>query len=782
MGYLQMSRNVESIFGAVVTAPHQIPYTYTATGGETYISLPFYPVTGFITINGGVQVPVDNYEIDGNAVNLGRALEAGDVVYCLFDKVLSPEDYENGIRIYKFQAVGNETSFTPDFTTYGVQSLYVDGRFQVPGVNYSYNSTTGLLGFLTGSPSAGVWVVAEMSVKQPNISPAFDRTTQEIARSTNFKDDFIVLSTDTVSLLDNKLVIYDVVAQKSWGKPSSVPNGAKIVSVTGSTLVYNPGMVSVPLVSVPGSTEALSNVLSSFQGAGFIFTSAEESVQSFISSSVHVYPTVAAVQANTKIAVGATVRVMEYFAGVPYSGGEWTKTSEIATANKHPVDLQRLAFTDSQGYVYKFNETPMAGVNIEQIGGRPYNSADLPGCDLAPLFLSILNYKRTIPNNHLIINLPSREYYSSKGIPVYQWTTVRSVGKLGTQFRIAKGLWTDAQIPYVAMSGVNTFYSIKSFHVGIVHPTDAFASNVSIYGIDFVTNAGDYVDYGLYFPYYNDTSVGGVRNTGVDIALFYNNGYSSVFDRHLATARTTVSGGAGSWGVRCVERSAGVGCGTSVKFIECGYTDFILGWSLTGMTYTHIDTCYTEGTLSEVVGTFTNCTALVMTSYGIERLTSNRVAALVQISGGSVTINGMIAAFNVSANANIFLQASGSGKLTVTGLNMKYLTNGSTTGLITTADNVEAFISPVVYPDTGTYSNTLGINTYMLGTGGNVTPQTINSAAANFNSLTDPINTKGKFLGKGIFDRTLGCVVYASGATAASVWRDGAGTVRYTPV
>lgn len=166
MGYLQMTRNVESIFGAVVTAPHQIPYTYTATGGETFISLPFYPVTGFITINSGVQVPVDNYVIDGNTVNLGRALEAGDVVYCLFDKILSPEDYENGIRIYKFQAVGNETTFTPDFTTYGVQSLYVDGKFRVPDVDYTYSPTDGAVNFLTGSPAAGVWVVAEMSIKQ----------------------------------------------------------------------------------------------------------------------------------------------------------------------------------------------------------------------------------------------------------------------------------------------------------------------------------------------------------------------------------------------------------------------------------------------------------------------------------------------------------------------------------------------------------------------------------------------------------------------------------------
>lgn len=142
MGYLQMTRNVESIFGAVVTAPHQIPYTYTATGGETFISLPFYPVTGFITINSGVQVPVDNYVIDGNTVNLGRALEAGDVVYCLFDKILSPEDYQNGIRIYKFQAVGNETTFTPDFTTYGVQSLYAKTGAGLTGYKVIYDKVS----------------------------------------------------------------------------------------------------------------------------------------------------------------------------------------------------------------------------------------------------------------------------------------------------------------------------------------------------------------------------------------------------------------------------------------------------------------------------------------------------------------------------------------------------------------------------------------------------------------------------------------------------------------
>ncbi|WVX98439.1 hypothetical protein PLAPEKGO_00141 [Klebsiella phage KP6] len=110
MGYFQMTRNVEEIFGGVVVAPHQIPFTYTSTnGGETFLSLPFYPITGFVTINSGVQVPIENFELDGNTLNLGRELDPGDVVFCLFDKIMSPQDASNNaIRIYKFLSVGEK--------------------------------------------------------------------------------------------------------------------------------------------------------------------------------------------------------------------------------------------------------------------------------------------------------------------------------------------------------------------------------------------------------------------------------------------------------------------------------------------------------------------------------------------------------------------------------------------------------------------------------------------------------------------------------------------------
>ncbi|CBW38039.1 tail fiber protein [Salmonella phage Vi01] len=261
-----MTRNVEELFGGVVTAPHQIPFTYkSSVGGETFISLPFYPVTGVVTINGGMQVPLDNFEIDGNTLNLGRALSKDDVVYCLFDKILSPEDTSKGIRIYKFQAVGGETEFTPDFTSYGVQSLYIGGEYKTPDIEYSYNSTTGKVSLQTAL-TAGVWVVAEMSVKQPNISPAFDRSIQEIARSANVKDSEVIVSTDTISLLDDKKVVYDSAAQIIYGLPI-IPDGSVISSVSDGKLTYNPGDVQVDLIPVPTSAGALEIKLASEIGA-----------------------------------------------------------------------------------------------------------------------------------------------------------------------------------------------------------------------------------------------------------------------------------------------------------------------------------------------------------------------------------------------------------------------------------------------------------------------------------------------------------------------------------
>ena len=70
---------------------------------------------------------------------------------------------------------------------------------------------------------------------------------QAIARACNVKVSEVIYSNDTITTLDGKKVIYDKPNQYIWGLPSGIPSGATVVSVTGSTLVYNPGAVSVQL-------------------------------------------------------------------------------------------------------------------------------------------------------------------------------------------------------------------------------------------------------------------------------------------------------------------------------------------------------------------------------------------------------------------------------------------------------------------------------------------------------------------------------------------------------
>lgn len=480
--------------------------------------------------------------------------------------------------------------------------------------------------------------------------------------------------------------------------------------------------------------------------------------------------------------VGEVIEVSGYHTA-NIGGGRWQKTATTGVPNKDPKDLNNMYFTDSAGSVFKFMYDPMRGVDLEQLGGKKYDSNDLAGCDTAALWLSLFNYKKTIPYTRLRINTPAREYYSSKGIVVYQFTDVVSPGKLGTQYRIGTNKWTEAEIPHSSSGGVTTWYSLNTFHFAIYHEPNVFAFSVTLSGIDFVTNAGFHTDYGIYVPYYSNCHFSNVNNVGVDTHIYWRNGYSSLWDRVTATARTNTPAKAGSWSVRCQERAAGVGCGTSVVFKNCGWTDFILGHDVTAMTYLHLDTCYTEGTLSQKVGTFVNCPTLTITSYGIERLTSLTTdRPIVDIRGGSGVINGLIGAYNITANGNTFVAVTG-GKWVLNGIDGSYVTGASTTKFIYTDDASENLISPVTYPKTGgPYSNQLGVNTFMLGTGGNVTTRIQNAAAAEFTDKSHAVNTMNKWMGKQVYDRTTGGIMSASGPAATDVWRDGAGTLKYTPV
>lgn len=84
---------------------------------------------------------------------------------------------------------------------------------------------------------------------------------QAIARACNVKVSEVIYSNDTITTLDGKKVIYDKPNQYIWGLPSGIPSGATIASVTGSSLVYNPGNVMVSLLPAPGSDASFEKLL-----------------------------------------------------------------------------------------------------------------------------------------------------------------------------------------------------------------------------------------------------------------------------------------------------------------------------------------------------------------------------------------------------------------------------------------------------------------------------------------------------------------------------------------
>lgn len=84
---------------------------------------------------------------------------------------------------------------------------------------------------------------------------------QAIARACNVKVNEVIYSNDTTSTLDGKKVIYDKSAQYIWKLPSGIPTGAVIISVSGSTLTYNPGSVSVELLSANSAITTIEPVL-----------------------------------------------------------------------------------------------------------------------------------------------------------------------------------------------------------------------------------------------------------------------------------------------------------------------------------------------------------------------------------------------------------------------------------------------------------------------------------------------------------------------------------------
>lgn len=170
--------------------------------------------------------------------------------------------YNNG------SAVGGETTITlPELTT-SVLEIHIDSAYQALGYGFEFDAATNTL--TLAEPLEEGQLVAVTYLKSGEVS----RAVQEVARANNIPDSQVILSTDTFSTLGNKTIIFDTVAQKFWKLPSGIPTTAKIYGVSGTTLVYSPGQVSVTLLPV-----YIGDVLQTSSGAALVGTFSGLTVQ-----------------------------------------------------------------------------------------------------------------------------------------------------------------------------------------------------------------------------------------------------------------------------------------------------------------------------------------------------------------------------------------------------------------------------------------------------------------------------------------------------------------------
>lgn len=247
-----------------------IPYVYqngSATGGETSFKVPDGTVgVPFLIINGSVQYVGYGftYAPATATVTLSNPLTQGDEVVALTTAVPANPDnpdipgwvqvnwlYNNG------SAVGGEQVITVPYSFKDVPAVYKNGLRLYKGLqsnSYVIDPDTHTI-TMTEILAQGDRVIVTLGGESETLTVT-DRTLQEVARSSNVKDTDVVLSTTTNLVITGKKVIYDVVAQKSWGLPTLPPN-AYIVKVEGDKLTYNPGNVTVTLLPSPGSQESI---------------------------------------------------------------------------------------------------------------------------------------------------------------------------------------------------------------------------------------------------------------------------------------------------------------------------------------------------------------------------------------------------------------------------------------------------------------------------------------------------------------------------------------------
>lgn len=258
-----------------------IPFVYnngSALGGETTITVPDGTVgVPFIIVNGYTNYVGKGftYSVADLEVTLAQPLETGDEVVLLLTGVPAVPDNPNVDNwtvinwLYnQGAAVGGEQVIQIPYTFQDIPAVYKNGlRFYKGLTTNSYtidadNQRIILTEVLATNDRLIVQIGGELVTLEVS-----DRTLEEVARSANVKDSEVILSTNTTSTLNGKKIVFDVTAQKSYGLPM-LPTNVYISSVSNGQLTYQPGNVTVNLLPIPNSGEAVQAELDKLHEVG----------------------------------------------------------------------------------------------------------------------------------------------------------------------------------------------------------------------------------------------------------------------------------------------------------------------------------------------------------------------------------------------------------------------------------------------------------------------------------------------------------------------------------
>ena len=240
-----------------------IPYVYaqgSALGGETTIAVPDDTIGVPMIVVEGYTNFVGygfTYDQDTHTITLAQPLEPGDEVVLMLtgtpavpDKPYVSEWVQINWLYNQGYAVGGEQYIDIPYTFSKVPAIYKNGERYYEGLadkSYVVDSANQRI-FLTEPLATNDRIIIQLGGESASLEIS-DRTLYEIARGLNVTNSQVILDTDKVTFLNDKLVIYAVAQQKSYKLPTLPPN-VRIADVVGNQLTYEPGNITVTLLPI----------------------------------------------------------------------------------------------------------------------------------------------------------------------------------------------------------------------------------------------------------------------------------------------------------------------------------------------------------------------------------------------------------------------------------------------------------------------------------------------------------------------------------------------------